>query len=172
MNQNNPPSGYTHLTDVQVERCLSLDHAGWSLCGIANEIGCSHTMVKCVLDEYDYNTFKTRKKHPGPARKTTEADDQLLIRIAKKHYDLPFHDITNIAKLPISSKTVARRCKEVQLISRYARRKLFLTTKHKKDRLEWAKRYQNYTYKDWCKVIWSDECLMRIGLDSARRHVL
>jgi len=172
MNQNNPPSGYKHLTDIQVDRCLSLDHAGWSLRGIANEIGCSHTTVKRVLNEYDYDTFQTCKKHLGPARKTTEADDRLLIRITKKHYDLPFCNIINIAKLPISSKTVVHCCKEVQLISRYAHCKLFLTTKHKKDRLKSTKRYQNYTYEDWCKVIWSDECLMRIGLDSAYRHML
>ena len=157
MNQNNPPSGYMYLTDIQVERCLSLDHAGWLLHGIAKEIGCSHTTVGCVLDNYDYDTFVTRKKHLGPARKTIEADDRLLVHIAKKYFNLPFRDITNIAKLPISSKTVSRRCKEVQLISRYVRQKPFLTAKYKKDRLEWAKRYQNYTYEDWCKVIWSDE---------------
>ena|SRR5579859_6877278 len=153
MNQNNPSSDYMHLTDIQVECCLSLDYVGWSLCRIAKEISCSHTMVKHVLNEYNYNIFKTHKKHSGPARKTTEADDRLLIRITKKHYDLPFCNITNIAKLPISLKTVVHCCKEVQLISRYAHCKLFLTTKHKKDRLESTKRYQNYTYKDWCKVI-------------------
>src|SRR5437762_3937418 len=172
MNQNNPPSGYTHFMDVQVECCLSLDHAGWSLRPIAKEVGCGKSTVERVLQDYDYDTFVTRKKHPGPACKTTEIDDRLLLRVVKKHYDLPFRDITNIAGLPISPKTVARRCKEVQLISRYACRKPFLTSKHKKDRLEWAMRYQDYSYEDWCKVIWSDECLMRIRVDSTRRRVI
>src|SRR5438046_327739 len=85
---------YKHLTDVQVERCLLLDHAGWSLRGIAKEVGCGHTTVKRVLVDHDYDTFITRKKHPGPARKTTAADDRLLLRVAKKHYNLPFRDIT------------------------------------------------------------------------------
>ena len=75
--------------------------------------------------------------------KTSESDDRLLIRIAKKHYDLPFRDITNIASLPISLKTVAHQCKEVQLVSRYACRKLHFISKHKKDRLEWAMKYKD-----------------------------
>jgi len=133
MNQNNPPSGYTHLMDVQVECCLSLDHAGWSLRPIAKEVGCGKSTVERVLKDYDYDTFVTRKKHLGPAHKTTETDDQLLLHVVKKHYNLPFHDIINIVGLPISPKTVACRCKEVQLISQYACHKPFLTSKHKKD---------------------------------------
>jgi len=172
MDENTPPSGYKHLTDIQIEQCLALEYAGWSQRAIAHEVGCSKSTVGRVLKDYNYQTFITRNKHPGPTRKTSESDDRLLIRTARKHYDLPFRDITNISGLPISAKTTAHRCKEVQLISRYARRKPFLTSKHKKDRLEWAMRYKDLTYEEWCKVIWSDECLMRIGIDPRRRRVL
>ena len=172
MHANRPSSGYKHLTDIQIDRCLSLNHAGWSLRKIAMEIPCSKSTVGRILKQYDYKTFAGRKQHPGRARKTTESDDRLLIRVAKKHYNLPFRDITSISSLSISLKTMARRCREVQLISRYARHKPHLTSKHKKDRLEWALRYQDYTFEDWCKVIWSDECLMRIGVDIQRHCVL
>ena len=33
-------------------------------------------------------------------------------------------------------------------------------------------RYKDLIYEEWCKVIWSDECLMRIGIDPRRRRVL
>ena len=122
---------------------MSVDHAGWSQHAIAKEVGCSKTTVLCSLKDYDYDTFIAHKKHPGPTYKTLESDNPLLIRIAKKHYNLPFHDITNIAGLPISLKTVARRCKEVQLVSQYARRKPHFISKHKKDRLEWVMKYKD-----------------------------
>lgn len=75
MNQNNPSSSYTHLNDVQVEHCLSLDHAGWSLRPIAKEMGRGKSTVDRFLKDYDYDTFVTRKQHLGPARKTTESDE-------------------------------------------------------------------------------------------------
>ena len=111
-------------------------------------MGCGKSTVDRVLKDYDYDIFITRKQHPGSAHKITESDDRLLLHVIKKHYNLPFRDIINIADLPISPKIVARRCKEVQLISRYARHKSFLIIKHKKDRLEWAMRYKNYSYED------------------------
>src|SRR2546423_7881162 len=105
----------------------------WSQHAIAKEVGCSKTTVLHALKDCDYDTFIAHKKHPGPMCKTSESDNRLLIQIAKKHYDLPFHNITNIASLPIFPKTVAHRCKEVQFVSRYAYRKPYFKSKHKKD---------------------------------------
>jgi DDE superfamily endonuclease/Transposase/Helix-turn-helix domain len=172
MNQNIPPSGYNHLTDVQVTKCLALAQFKTPQEEIARELGCNQSTISRVLKAHKYETFQGRVSTPGPARKTTIADDRLLIRIAKKNHTLPFRDITNISRLPISRWTTARRCWEVKLISRYAIRKPFLTDKHKKDRLEWATRYKDWTIEDWLKVIWSDECLMRVGQDPRRRRVL
>jgi hypothetical protein len=128
--------------------------------------------VTRILTNHDYQTFTACEKSAGRPRATTEKDDRLLIRVAKANHRLPFRDITNIAGLPISIKTVTRRCREVQLVSRYARSKPLLTAKHKKDRLEWAQRYIDWTVQDWLKVIWSDECIMRIGLNPTRQRVL
>ena len=43
--------------------------------------------------------------------------------------------IANSPSLPISAKTVGRRCKEVELINGYARKKPYLKPKHKGDML-------------------------------------
>ena len=50
----------------------------------------------------------------------------------------PFARITNFSSLPISNKTATRRLKEVDLISRYKRRKPYLSKEHQNARLEWA----------------------------------
>ena len=160
MSDNIPPSGYKHLTDVQIMQCLTLAKNNWTVRAIADEVGCSKTTVGRVLTDHDYNTFTTRPKSAGRPRKTTEYEDRLIVRAAKANHRLPFHDITNIHGLPVSAKTTACQCREVGLISRYARSKPFLTAKHKKDRLEWALRYVDWTVEDWLKVVWSDECIM------------
>lgn len=172
MDEKSPPSGYKHLTDIEVAKCLTLAKMKAPQEEIARELGCNQSTISRVLRKHKYETFQGRVPTPGPARKTTQADDRLLIRIARKNHTLPFRDITNISGLPISARTTARRCREVELISRYARRKPLLNAKHKHDRLEWANTYKDWTVEDWKKVIWSDECLMRVGQDTRRRRVL
>jgi len=36
-------------------------------------------------------------------------------------------------------------------------------------RVEWALKHKDWMIKDWAKVIWSDEALIRIGHDSHHR---
>jgi hypothetical protein len=135
-------------------------------------LGYSQSTVNRLLTKHNYETFTGRIPTPGPARKTTKHDDRHLIQIAKDNHRLPFRDIKNLSGLPISAKTVARRCKEVALISQYPCRKPFLTPKHKTDRLEWAMKYNSWEIDHWMKVIWSDEALMRIGQDPRRQCIL
>lgn len=37
-----------------------------------------------------------------------------------------------------------------------------LTPEVARKRYEWALEYEDYTYDDWCKVIWSDECSVEV----------
>jgi hypothetical protein len=45
------------------------------------------------------------------------------------------------------------------------RRKPFLSKKHKRARLKWAKEYVHWTEEDWACVDFSDECTMEISID-------
>jgi transposase len=172
MDENIPPSGYRHLTDVEVMKCLTLAECGKTQRAIAAEVKCTKSTVGRVLRDYNYETFTQRKPHPGPARITSKRDDMHLVVTAKRNYDRSLADITNIAGLSISPSTVARRLAEVKLFSRYKRRKPFLSSGHKKARLEWANTYKDWTVEEWKKVIFSDECLMRIGVDPTRQRVI
>ena len=172
MDENTPPSGYRHLSDVEVMKCLTLAKCGMSQRAIAAEVKCSKSTVGRILQDYDYETFTTRKPHPGCAHKTSIEDDRHLVITAKRNYDLPLRDITNLSGLDISIKTTARRLKEVNLVSRYAHRKPFLKPRHKRERLEWANRYKDWSVDDWKKVVFSDECLLKVGADPQRRRVI
>ena len=88
------------------------------------------------MKDHDYETFKGRRKSFGHPRKMTEHEDRLIVPTAKANHRLPFRDITNIHGIAVSPKTSASQCREVNLISRYAVKKPFLTTKNKKDQLE------------------------------------
>ena len=172
MDENTYPLGYKHLIDVQVMRALTLNNCGWSHCVIAKELGCSHSTIQRVLKTYNYETFTECQQHLGRAWKTTENDNRHLAIMAKCNYEQSLQDITNLSGLEISRFTTARRLKEVNLVSRYKCQKPHLTAKHKPDRLEWAHTHINKTVEEWGKVIFSDECLMHVGVDTKKQRVI
>jgi len=57
MDENTPPSGYRHLSNVEIMQCLTLDKIGWSQRAIADEVKCSQSTVNRVLKEYNYETL-------------------------------------------------------------------------------------------------------------------
>ena len=49
-------------------------------------------------------------------------------------------------------------------------KKPYLSEKHKKARLEFAKRHKDWTIEDWKKVIWSDETKINIFGSDGRQY--
>ena len=68
----------------------------------------------------------------------------------------------------VSKSTIRRHLHNHSLIGRVARRKPFLTTRHRRKRLEFAKRHLHY---DWNKVLWSDETKIESFCQVQHRHV-
>ena len=166
------PKPKSHLTDIEISSILSFAEAGWPTRRIAKKLHRSQSVVSRTLRNYEFESFITRKPRPKSKRKTTPREDRLLVRYAKKNDYLPFRDITNISGLPVSTATLRRRLKEVELYSRVRRRKPFLTPQHKKARLEWANRYKDWTTEDWKQVIWSDECPIQLGQPVRRQRCI
>uniref|UniRef100_A0AAZ3S797 Transposase Tc1-like domain-containing protein n=1 Tax=Oncorhynchus tshawytscha TaxID=74940 RepID=A0AAZ3S797_ONCTS len=59
----------------------------------------------------------------------------------------------------VSKCTIRRHLHIHRLFGRVARRKPFLTPRHRRKRLEFAKHHLNY---DWKKVLWSDETKLNV----------
>jgi len=62
----------------------------------------------------------------------------------------------------ISAPTIRRILRNNGLVSRVKRKKPYLSKEHQKRRLEFAKKYENWTIEDWSRVIWSDESKFKI----------
>ena len=135
-------------------------------------MGRGRSTVSRILGRYDYNSFVSRTRTRVCKRKTTKHEDRILTRCAKKHDDLAFHDIINLAAVKVSESTLRRRLKEINLFSRIRHKKPYLTAKHKRDRLEWALKHQDLTVEDWKRVIWSPELSIVLGRKSRRRRCL
>ncbi|KAG1191131.1 hypothetical protein G6F70_009343 [Rhizopus microsporus] len=57
----------------------------------------------------------------------------------------------------VSDETVRRSLKASGMVSFVKPKKPLLTSKHRKERLMWAKEHVNWTLDDWKRVVWSDE---------------
>ena len=71
----------------------------------------------------------------------------------------------------LSRKTVRSYLKTAGYLRFKARRKPFLTKKHKAARLRWAREHVGWTLEDWIRVIWTDEATFETGLDSCTCYV-
>ena len=68
--------------------------------------------------------------------------------------------------LSITSQSVRNPLKEAGLKARKRVKKPALSLRHKRDRLNFAMKYKEWTVEDWKKVIWSDETkINRINCD-------
>ena len=79
------------------------------------------------------------------------------MRETQRNPSITSRNIVETLKLNISSRTVRRRLKDVNLKSCLARRKPQINKVHKRKRLAFAKKYVNKPLSFWKKIIWSDE---------------
>ena len=71
----------------------------------------------------------------------------------------------------VSVSTVRRSLNNSGLYGRVARRKPLLNDKHRRKRLDFAKRYRSWTSEDWKKVIFSDESRFQLFYSNGRTYV-
>jgi hypothetical protein len=163
---------WKHLSDVDIGKILGLAKAEWSQRKLASLVKCSQKAIQNTLATYLFETFQGRKQRREYQRKTTEREDRYIERALKQNHSVPLRDITNIIDPDISEATVRQRRDEAGLRSYIAAVKSGLRLANITTHLEWANKYKDWTVEDWKRVIWSDECSIRIGVNPRRQWVI
>ena len=94
----------------------------------------------------------------------TEREDRYIEHALKQNNSLQLCDITNIIDASVSEHTVCRWWDEAGLGSYIVVEKPGLWSKNIAERLEWAKKYKDWTVEDWKHVIWSYESSIWVGV--------
>lgn len=155
------------LKPVERARIVALRDAKWKLKQIADDIGCSISTVNYTLKAYNKkgekssHVFETR---PGRgAKRSLSASDEkylkiLCLRNRGKTIEALTKELNLSFKSPVSCSTVRRvLIGKWNLCGRVAARKPFLRKANKVKRLKWAKKHVNWTFEQWCRVLWTDE---------------
>ena len=137
-------------------------HAKMSIRDIAAKLNMAKSTVGVIVKKAEDtgNPGALRKGRCGRKRKTTFYDDKVIIRNSVKDPKKNSKDLQRdmaSAGVNISSSTIRRRLLAVGRTARKPVRKQLLTAAMKTKRLQWARKYAEWTVDEWRKVIFSDE---------------
>ena len=108
----------------------------------------------------DGNISIHRRGRCGRKRKTTFHDDKIIIRNSIKSPWKTSKELQSdlaTSGVLVDPSIIRRRLLASGRIARKPTKKQLLTTKMKKKRLQWAKKYRSLGTDQWKKVIFSDE---------------
>ncbi|CAF2880261.1 unnamed protein product [Rotaria sp. Silwood2] len=136
---------------------------------VASLIRCDTKNVRYWRARWKETKDLSNETKSGRPRITTAEEDEMIItELEESDYPTSVsisHSLKR-KKVEISSRSVRRRLKEAGYQYYAPLSKPLLTMQHKKRRLKWAKLMQR---QDWNKVIFSDECTIRLGPVKQRR---
>lgn len=124
---------------------------------VAEKYKVSKSAVHKIYAKYLQHNIVENLRGRGRKRNTNAYDDRRIVRETQRNPSITSRNIVEQLKLNVSSRTVRRRLKEVDLKSCVARCKPHISKVHKKKRLAFAKKYVNKPLSFWKRVIWSDE---------------
>lgn len=143
--------------DIEIlNQAIGLKKAGKSQREIAKELNISKSCVQNAIVRHEERGTLVHKSGGGRKRVTTVREDRSIARIATQNKTKPLsaiHADVKQSDIDLSISTLCRRMKEMGFESRAKVKKQLLTKKHRVKRLEWCKKYRNWTVRDHQKYI-------------------
>lgn len=134
---------------------------------VASIIGCSQGMVSKLWAKYRNTGMVENRNRCGRPQATTPRQDKQLIRLCRQMRKSTSQQMNNnwaeMTGSVVTARTLRNRLHEKGYSYAKAKTKPYLTPKHRKTRLRWAKERRNWTEEEWGKVIFSDESKICIG---------
>jgi transposase len=154
----------------QIQTLIS---AGGSTRTIARAANVSHQTVYRVSKQFAFSVCSDPKLKGGRPQKLDARDRRALVRCvtsgrADTSTDL-LHQSADSIRSSVSPSTIRRALKQEGLKSSVKQKKPLLLPRHKSQRLSFARKYQDWTEKDWARVLFSDETkINRLGADGRK----
>lgn len=147
------------LTDQQKHGAIALYRQGLSYTEIADALGGHRTSYARLIKNYEATGDVERKVGSGRKRKTSEREDIHLATLVKRNRNISAMAAkAEIGREDLCDTTIRNRIRQVTgFDSEWTDRKPYINPSQMKIRLEWCKRYRNWTPEDWSRVLWSDE---------------
>ena len=93
------------------------------------------------------------------------------MRFVKKHPFATARDVIKELELKVSKNTVRRRLDLAGLLCYKAAKKLFISEKSSKARLEFAHAHKSWTVEQWSHILWGDVSKVNLRHSDGKKHV-
>ncbi len=98
------------------------------------------------------NDGKTRPRSGRPS-KLTRYDKRLILRTIRRNPKLTYAALKIETGVTVSRSTLYRMLKDEGISNWLAKKRPLITPQVAAKRLKWAKKYRNWTWDEWCKII-------------------
>ncbi|GFV52929.1 transposable element Tcb2 transposase [Trichonephila clavipes] len=113
-----------------------------------------------------------RRPGQGRRRATTPNEDRYLVLTARRHRNMDAtllqQHLRSATGTTVSTQTVRNQVHGVGLYARRPTVCVRLTSRHRRDRREWAKEHVNWRRNEWSNVLFSDESRFSVHPDNRR----
>jgi len=155
-------------------RIHTLHQMGFSTREVAVQEGVNQSSVVRICKKFnETGNFDDRPKSGRP-KSLSERYERKLLRYIRSEECSTAVEVQSKFRVDegivISAETIRRIFRKNGLVARTKKKKPYLKKTHRKKRLEWAKKYKNWTVEDWRKVIWSDESKFLIFNSDGRQY--
>jgi len=149
---------------------LSLLDSGHSTCQISALTKVSIGSISALHSEHCPALPKSLGGHPAKLSSSDIRYAQHLISSGKTENAVQVTKILcDTTNKSISAYTTHRGLKSAGMMAVTKKKMPFLSARHRRERMDWALKYKDYTVEDWKKVVWSDETkINRLGSDGKK----
>ena len=153
--------GKRHWAVSQRNLAVDLVNQGKTFRQVQQETGISHNTVSDIMKKYNLIGTTATKEGQGRKKKTSKSFDRNLIIQVKKNRFISARKLAEQAEeyygIKLSHQTIRNRIRDQGFQGRLVRNKPYLSKKHMKRRLQFAKKFKNVPLSFWKKILWSDE---------------
>uniref|UniRef100_A0A3B1IQX0 Transposase Tc1-like domain-containing protein n=1 Tax=Astyanax mexicanus TaxID=7994 RepID=A0A3B1IQX0_ASTMX len=147
---------------------------GKSIRAIGKTLGIATTTIWNVLKKKETTGVLSNRRRTGRPRKTTPTDERRIVLAVKKNPKTTVSQITSDlhrAGVKVSQSTVRRRLREQTYGGHTARCKPLISSKNRKARLEFARKYRDEPQTFWNTVLWTDETKINLYQSDGKAKV-
>ncbi|GFX01099.1 transposable element Tcb2 transposase [Trichonephila clavipes] len=161
-----------HLTDSEAWRVVGNLEGGQTQAEVAQAIRVSQNVISRIWNRFLETGSAGRRPGQGRRRATTPNEDRYLVLTAQRHRNMNAtllqQHLRSATGTTVSTQTVRNRLHGVDL---YARRPMVCvrpTSRHRRDRREWATEHVNWRRNEWSNLLFSDESRFSVHPDNRR----
>ncbi|KAJ8737451.1 hypothetical protein PYW08_000046 [Mythimna loreyi] len=160
---------------TEAAQVVALLDSGLSQRVVAARLHLSLSSVHRVYKRYRETGLFTRRSGSGRNRVTSERDDRFIVTTSLRNRRLNAFQLQQrfrvVRRVAVSDSTIRRRLKDRGLVPHKPANGPKLTADHRRARLNFAREHLNWSYLQWSKVLFSDECKIMLYGNDGRNKV-